>query len=86
MKRIIIILVCIAASFALLSTVRSQSLGQRIKRAACEKVCERNYRNCMEADKDAKGEDGYVSDVKDAAKEESCAHAREKCMEKCDEL
>jgi hypothetical protein len=40
----------------------------------------------MSADKDSKKEDGYTSDVQDAAKEETCAAAKEKCMEKCDQM
>ncbi len=86
MKKLLIILVCIAAAAFLLSNLSGQSLGERIKRSACQKVCERNYNNCMSADKDSKKEDGYASDIQDAAKEETCADAREKCMEKCDQM
>jgi hypothetical protein len=88
MKKYIILFFCLAAAALLFSNLNGQSLGERIKRSACQKVCERNYNNCMEADKEAnKGkEDGYASDVKDAAKEESCALAKEKCMEKCDNM
>ena len=86
MKKFILILFCIGVSTAILSGVKAQSLGERIKRNACEKVCERNYNKCMESDKDAKAEDGYASDVKDAAKEEACADAKEKCIEKCDNM
>jgi hypothetical protein len=88
MKKLIIIFICIAAAAALITAVRGQSLGERIKRSACEKVCERNYNNCMKADEDPKKgkEDGYASDVTDAAKEETCAAAKEKCMEKCDQM
>ncbi len=84
MKKLIIVLVCMTAAAALLSGVWGQSLGERIKRSACQKVCERSYNDCM---KDSgKTEDGYASDVKDAAKEESCADAKEKCIEKCDNM
>ena len=86
MKKYILVLFCTIAAVALLSGVRAQSLGERIKRNACEKVCERNYNKCMEGDKDAKTEDGYAKDISDAAKEETCADAKEECIEKCNNM
>jgi hypothetical protein len=88
MKKIIVILFCVTAAAILYTSVKGQSLGDRIKRAACEKACERSYRNCMEKSGkavDKEDEDSYASDVKDAAKEESCAYTRERCLEKCNQ-
>ncbi len=88
MKKYIIVFFCLLAAAFLISAVMGQTLGQRIKRSACEKICERNYQNCMKEPEKAGGkekEDGYASDVKDAAKEETCAYQREKCLEKCNE-
>jgi len=87
MKKIFTIVFCIATAAMLLTTLNGQSLADRIKRSACEKVCERSYRNCMEGSGKAldSEKEGYDTDVKDAAKEESCQVSKEKCLEKCNE-
>jgi hypothetical protein len=88
MKKYIVIFSCLLAAIVLLPALEGQDLGKRIKRSACEKICERNYRNCMKESEKPSGkesEEGYADDVKDAAKEETCAYAREKCLEECNE-
>lgn len=68
MKKFIILIICVTTAAAFISTVMGQGLGERIKRSACQKVCERSYNDCMKDSE--KKEDGYASDVKDAAKED----------------
>jgi hypothetical protein len=88
MKKYIVVLLCLFASVILLPKVEGQDLGKRIKHAACEKICERNYQNCMkepEKSSSKESEENYADDVKNAAKEETCAYAREKCLEECNE-
>lgn len=83
-----LIFFCIStAMIFLFSAAHAQSLGERIKRSACEKACERSYQKCMEnsskaLDREKQGD--YESDGKDAVKEETCQYTKESCLVKCE--
>jgi hypothetical protein len=74
----------------LLSSAEAQDLGElgdRIKRAACEKACELSYNKCMETSGkvvDRENESNIESEGKSVVKEETCQYSKEQCLEACE--
>jgi len=90
MKSLLIVIISTIASLVLLSSAEAhdlEDLGDRIKRAACEKACELSYNKCMETSSkavDREGQGEIEGEGKEVAKEESCQFAKEECLEACE--
>ncbi|OHD70107.1 MAG: hypothetical protein A2W19_04765 [Spirochaetes bacterium RBG_16_49_21] len=87
MKKLLIFIFTTAASLVLLTSADGQDLGERIKRAACEKACERLYEKCMGTSGkalDRENQEDIESDAKDVVKEETCQASQEECLKSCE--
>jgi hypothetical protein len=90
MKRLITILCCAVAAMVLMTSPGKgdlSDLGDKIKRRACEKACDRAYEACMKGSGkalDTENQGEIESDVKEIAKEESCQYAKDQCLQNCD--
>ncbi len=77
-------------SLILLSLAEAHDLGElgdRIKRAACEKACEVSYNKCMETSSkavDRENQDEIEAEGKNVVKEETCQFSKEECLEACE--
>ncbi|MBN1533990.1 MAG: hypothetical protein JXA20_15070 [Spirochaetes bacterium] len=85
----LMIIISVALSIVILSIPGRgdlSELGDRIKRAACERACERTYQSCMKGTGEAMNREGQgeiESDVKDVTREETCQYAKEQCLQEC---
>ncbi len=90
MKKTIVILSMTLASLLFLSSTGRgdlSELGDRIKRAACERACQRTYESCMKSSGDAvnrEDQSQVESDISEVTRGESCQYAKEKCLENCE--
>ena len=87
MKNLLIFILSTFTLLVLLSAASGQDLGERIKRAACEKACERLYEKCMGTSGkalDRENQEDIESDAKDVVKEETCQASQEECLKSCE--